>query len=115
AGASAIWSTRSAALAESGRGAQLSRELRARGDAELRVHLGEVRLDFVNADELPCGDFLVREPARHELGDALLGRRESASRGRAAPADEVAVMDEEGPETTSGPRDLHGRCVSGPS
>src|SRR3954453_12521139 len=66
---------------------QARRELRARADAELRVHAREVGLEGVHADEERVRDLLVRAPRRRQFGDAPLGGAELARRPRAARAD----------------------------
>src|SRR3954454_17356888 len=49
------------------------RQLGARGDAELRVHLAEVVLDRPPAEEQPRGDLRVAQAVLgHELGDLQL-------------------------------------------
>src|SRR5262249_52685140 len=58
-------------------GVELSGQLRARADAELRMDAREERLDRGDADEQLRGEFLVRRAVRHELGDALVARRGS--------------------------------------
>src|SRR4051794_8480770 len=67
------------------------RQLGARGDAELRVHLAQVVLDRPPAEEQPRGDLRVAQAVLgHELGDLQLLRREVVERARVALARRLA-------------------------
>src|SRR5262245_23977374 len=66
-------------------------ELGARVDPELRVRVGEMRLNRAHGHEHLRCDFLVRQAARDQFGDALFAGGERAAGGGAAPADPLQL------------------------
>src|SRR4051795_7045455 len=80
------------------------RQLGARGDAELRVHLAQVVLDRPPAQEQPRRDLRVAHPlVDDEPGDLELLRREVVERARVALACGPARPPQLGPRPL-GPR-----------
>src|SRR5689334_1091217 len=73
-----------------GRRGEELRELGTRADAELRVHLAQVVLDRLRAEEERRGGLARRSPFDEQETDLELLRREGAARVGPPPADGLA-------------------------